>query len=157
MSRVPLIERFYVKTKPGPRGCLIWTGSVNQDGYGVIRDGGHDLLAHRVAWRLTRGADPDHCVCHHCDNRRCVRGSHLFDGDNAANNADKIAKRRQAMGVKVGNSKLIDDDVRMIRGRLAQGQTYRAIALDFGVSQGAIQNIAVGRTWRHVDLEVAPT
>lgn len=128
----------------------MWTGRTNADGYGVIADRGREFLVHRVAWEIVRGKPPEHMVCHHCDNRLCVRSSHLFDGDHASNMADMVTKRRQAAGTRVGNARLIDEDVRRIRQRLDQGEPYRTIALDFGVSQGAIQNIACGRTWRHV-------
>lgn len=33
-------------------------------------------------------------VCHRCDNRACVRPSHLWLGDNTANSHDRDAKGR---------------------------------------------------------------
>ena len=45
---------------------------------------------------------------------------------------------------------LVDDDVLLIRKRLAEGIFPTAIAKEFGVSRGAIQGIASGRTWKHV-------
>ncbi len=81
-------------------GCWPWKGWSNGQGYGKIatsergpRAGG--TLAHRIAWEFEHGQIPDGlCVCHHCDNPRCCRPSHLFIGTKADNNRDMRLKGR---------------------------------------------------------------
>jgi hypothetical protein len=90
----PLRERLLEKTTPGPGGCVIWTASLNNRGYGKISEGGKggkDIYAHRAAYTLFVGPIPDGLVidhtCHNrdaacsggpdCLHRRCINPHHL--------------------------------------------------------------------------------
>jgi hypothetical protein len=76
-------------------GCWVWTGYRNRGGYGVVKQRGKQLLAHRLSWVLAHGdLPPSLHVLHRCDNRACVRPDHLFLGSNRDNVADRIAKGR---------------------------------------------------------------
>ena len=50
-------------------------------------------------------------------------------------------------------SKLVEQDIHAIRLRLANGETCRQIARDYGVSGTTIANIRHGRTWKHVPVQ----
>lgn len=79
-------------------GCWLWT-RARVCGYGSVRINKRDRRAHRVAWELTYGAIPNGLwVLHRCDVPLCVRPSHLFLGDHAANMADMVAKGRSLRG-----------------------------------------------------------
>ncbi len=145
-----LIERFYSSTRAMPGGCLIWTGTINKDGYGTIVHQGKYLLAHRVAWQIIHGAAAPEVVCHRCDTPSCVRAAHLFAGSSVINVADRVDKGRSAIGSRIHNHKLVELDIPEIRARLAQGEPHRAIADRFGVCRASVANIASGKTWRHV-------
>lgn len=94
-----LAERFWPKVDQ--RGdCWLWTGSINNYGYGMIAAGGRGgkvLKAHRVAWELTHGPVPDGLeVCHTCDQPRCVNPAHLWLGTHTENVRDMWRKGRGA-------------------------------------------------------------
>ena len=101
---------------------------------------------------------PGMCVLHKCDNRCCVRPSHLFIGSQAANVADMIAKGRgnylfgphtSVRGEAHGAAKLTESDVKKIRSLIGRF-THKEIAKRYGVSKGLISHIVIGRNWSHV-------
>lgn len=138
-------------------GCWVWCGPA--DHYGSFYMDGRRIGAHRAAWFLTFGQIPDGLmVCHRCDNRRCVRPSHLFLGTAAQNTRDMMEKGRwrrayHARGEINGHARLTTADVVAIRGRAAAGESQRAIARSLGVSRFAVQSVVRGWTWRHVQQE----
>lgn len=96
---IPLSERFekYIGAIT-ETGCILWTGAINDDGYGVIGSGtrnGQMLLAHRAAYELKIGPIPEGVkVLHRCDNPPCINHEHFFLGTQADNMADMVSKRR---------------------------------------------------------------
>lgn len=58
--------------------CWLWEGTLNEDGYGQFRIGGHFYSAHRVSFVSCGGVIPEGCECDHlCRVRACVRPSHI--------------------------------------------------------------------------------
>lgn len=58
--------------------CIVWTGALNEHGYGVFGINGRTMLAHRYAYERKRGPipqglEPDHI----CRNPCCVNDGHL--------------------------------------------------------------------------------
>lgn len=134
--------------RPDLSPCWVWTGSLFPNGYGQCGVGMKgSQLTHRVAWELTNGPIPDNMqVCHHCDNRPCVRPEHLFLGDNSANMRDMISKGRRDYA-----QKLTPDTVRVIRAEYAHNHaTQRRIAERYGVDPMTIRDVGTRRTWKHV-------
>lgn len=137
--------------------CWVWTGKSSRRGYAEISvrlgSGQHVYeMVHRVSWRLHYGPIPDGLlVCHHCDNRLCIRPDHLFLGTYLDNSRDMVAKNRQAFGERQGGSKLTESDVRAVRARYSDGGiTQATIALEYGVSEALIAQITQRKIWTHV-------
>jgi len=79
---------------PGLGRCWEWTGAVNPGGYGVVKVAGRTVLVHRVSLELALGRPLANGMysCHKCDNRRCLRPRHLYEGtpeDNARDCVDR--------------------------------------------------------------------
>jgi hypothetical protein len=92
----PVAERFWSKVdRRGADECWSWKGGRRRRGYGIFSAGGSQLLAHRMAWQLSRGPIPPKMfICHHCDNPPCCNPAHLFIGSAADNFHDMIMKGR---------------------------------------------------------------
>lgn len=156
--KIPLSERFwrYVGGRTS-RGCIIWCGHKNLDGYGLIRDTigpckQGNILAHRLAYQIFRGPIPDDMrVLHKCDNPACVNPYHLFLGTQLDNVTDMIKKGRGRKGEKHGNAKLTNANVIFARRRYsAGGISQQKLAEILGVSQATLWRAIRGRTWKHV-------
>lgn len=103
--------RFWALVAKG-EGCWEWQGYYFPGkAYGGFKAQGKMRLAHRFAWELENGPIAGHiagdesqevCVCHHCDNPRCVRPDHMFLGTDADNMADAVAKGRMSRGPEHG-------------------------------------------------------
>lgn len=130
----------YVLAGPHSDDCFEWPGATNNVGYGTHGS----RLAHRESWIFHNGPIPEGMfVCHRCDNRRCIRASHLFLGTAADNTADMIAKGRgvSPRGEQHGLARLTDAQIEEIRARAARGETRRAIAAAVGCDQSYVTRL----------------
>ena len=118
--------RFLAKIDKQENGCWEWTASCSCDGYGHSWYEGKSILAHRFSYMIHHPLTidlreyPKICVCHRCDNPKCVNPAHLFLGTHTDNMIDKENKKRAnrnnpAKGEKVKSSKLTEQKVREIR------------------------------------------
>lgn len=171
-ARVPLEERFWSKVnKQGPlpsevavreypeiaeTQCWEWLGFVNRKGYGTFSfpesmlGSNRSQAAQRAAWFFATGALPILQTLHKCDNRKCVRFLHLFEGTNQENVDDKVRKNRQShsCGEDASNVKLTWTQVRSIRKQANAGIERSVLAKNFGVTKENIGYIVTGVTWK---------
>lgn len=82
-------ESFAARTKAQGE-CIIWTGSINDSGYGKIWDGKQTVRAHRYAWERVNGPIPEGMfIDHRCHNPACVKVAHLRLASQSENNAHR--------------------------------------------------------------------
>lgn len=150
-----MVEQFWAKVDRGlATECWPWTGrtQANRSGikYGYCNDG---TRAHRLAWGLINGDIPAGLVVRHsCDNGICCNPGHLLIGTQLDNVRDRYERGREnhVRGSAHGIAKLTESDVHEIRRLLKFGWSRREVAVQFGVSQFPINEIANGRAWQHV-------
>lgn len=142
--RIPLVDRFWSKADCSGE-CWEWRAAFFRCGYGQIREKGHNLYAHRVAWQLTNGEiPPDKWVLHTCDNRKCINPSHLFLGTPKDNSADMSRKGRACRGERHWKNKLTRDQVLEIR---SSELPRKQLAAQYGVSPTMIKLIRLRKFW----------
>lgn len=130
-------------------GCWTWTGRLDINGYGHIRDGcGRTSLAHRISWEMHYGPIPEGKVLlHSCDNPCCVRPDHLTPGTQLQNIEDRCRKQRTPHGSKHHGAKLSEESARLIK---RSNESARVLANRFGVTPGTVIKLKKGRTWKSV-------
>jgi len=147
-----IADRFWEKVNV-TETCWLWIAGCDPHGYGTFsRRRSEAVYAHRFAYELAYGAfDESLGVLHRYDNPPCVRPDHLFLGTNTENMADKTAKGRQRRGEQQPNALLDESQVREIRRRHAGGESYTALATEYGVAYGTVYAIVKRKSWKHVE------
>lgn len=132
-------------------GCWNWRGAGSKKRYGNLGINSEYFAAHRLSWMVYRGQIPAGlCVCHRCDNTKCVNPEHLFLGTSAENLLDCYSKdRRPRMaGERNPSSKLTAAQVNEIRLAKSSGEGTVALARRFGVGRNTVRRLAAGLSWR---------
>jgi len=147
-------ERLRAQTKRCG-ACLEWTGANDgQWGYGQMNVNGKMEKTHRIAWELEYGPIPKGlCVCHHCDNPRCLEISHLFLGTHQDNMQDCLQKGRGNRGGPKGEAchfaKLTEKEVLEIR---ASDEQCNILAKQYDISNAIITQVQKGEIWKHLPV-----
>ena len=145
-------DRFASKLAYCDDGCVVYTGSGNQAGYGFFSVENNNVLAHRWAYANEYGPIPDGLyVLHKCDNPPCCNTSHLFLGTYKDNRQDCIRKGRNVVlrGEQNGRAKIGEGEVLSIRN---DNRSHPKIAREYGLSTGHVRRIKLGISWAHIRL-----
>src|ERR1035437_2127734 len=143
-------ERFWAKVKKTLFGCWEWQAAiVPTTGYGAFTFESYKVVsAHVFSWILKHGPVPKGmCVLHECDNRKCVRPSHLWLGTRDDNMQDMIQKGRaiHACGSQSSAAKLTEEIVR--KARVESKNTITAeLARKYGVTHATMSRVLERKT-----------
>jgi len=152
-----LFKRFNSRyVKRGAYECWEWIRPSSR-GYGELNNKpGLVVRAHVVAWRLKKGEwpKPGECVCHTCNNKKCVNPNHLYLATTGENIKDawrdglcKIPAPQ--VGSKHWKALLTEDQARRIL-RQKGIKTSRELGKEYGVSAACVKKIFQGKNWRHL-------
>lgn len=130
--------------------------TVSKDGYSRVCMQVDGKTVNRQIHRLVAEAFiPDDGEKEHAAHIDGVKSnnhaSNLRWSTRAENEADKATHGTKVLGMSQKSARLCDKDIPEIRKRIASGETNRAIASDYGVSDVAISKIRRGKTWTHID------
>lgn len=149
-----MMKRFWDKVKKTD-DCWIWIAATRA-GYGILKIKGKLISSHRLSWELHFGKIPKgKFVCHHCDNRKCVRPDHLFLGTVKDNVKDAIKKEKMwqikmlpfySLGRINATRKLTQGQAQEIREKHFKNHyPYRKLMKYYKVSMGTIEKIMKGK------------
>ena len=135
--------------------CLIWPGALNGNGRGTAHIGRGPMSAPRAMCILAHGEPPtpEHHAAHTCGNGHigCANPRYLRWATPAENEQDKVLHGTLRKGTAINTAKLNEHAVRDIRRRLADGETGKAIAAEFGVTPALVSNIKLRKSWAWLD------
>lgn len=138
-----LQSRLWDNTELQEGGCWEWGGATT-GGYGNISVDGEAVKTHRLSVYFKEQSDiSNKMVNHHCDNKKCVRPSHLYLGTAKENAEDNIERGNINFATKYS-----DDTIDKIREALNAGVTQKEISEEYGASQSYISKIKNGKTKR---------
>lgn len=124
--------------------CWEWQGCTSW-GYGHIHLKGKNEKAHRVMLAWVLGHRPAY-VMHLCDNRACVRPSHLKEGTHMLNMLDAIAKGR----LYTAPRRFAPGQVTDMRHRYNSGETLTTIATLYATTPSHISKIVKRKSYKNV-------
>jgi HNH endonuclease len=141
----------------------MWLGALSTDGYAFFTYFGVARRAHRWVYEEAVGPIPRGIyVLHRCGHRLCMRPEHLYLGDHASmrqrdafgrtargqRHTSKTNPERAVSGEDHWDTRLDWTTVRRIRSRHIDGESTRALASTYRVSQKTVLKITSGRAWR---------
>lgn len=145
---------------------LILGSTWDRKPIGTVRDGyvrvrlGYKLptiSAHRVIWEYVNGESDLNLTVNHIDgnglNNR-IDNLELCTNKVNSDHAHKTLGRGNGSRNKGSvnpRARLNEDQVRTIKSKLRNGENYRAIAEEFGVSPLTIHSIKRGANWSHIE------
>lgn len=152
----------HVDRSGGPDACHLWTGSHDQEGYGITRINGATIRSHLLAWEFENGPRPagsemDH-ECHNqairdglckpgkCPHRLCCNLRHLIQRADRQEHHD--ATPSMAMRRLVGNRKLTPEQAREIFVLMQDPNARPAEVADrYGINVSQVRRIRRGAAW----------
>lgn len=139
------------------KGRFLSSG-LNRYGYPQVGLSLHGKLktftAHRLVLTVFVGPRLEGMQC--CHNDGVKANNHLSNlrWDTCLSNMRDKAKhgtQSRMQGELHGQAVLIEQDIREIRARCANGESQRTVARSFGIGQTQVSRIVTGKRWAHID------
>lgn len=141
MNTLPLEIRFWEKVNK-TNTCWLWTGAMNNKGYGTINIQHTPKYVHRVSWAMFNGALATSAkVLHRCDKPLCVNPAHLFLGSQLDNMKDCKNKDRCASKVSLQDADNIRQEYKIRKLIEAKVKLQEELASRYNVSSRTIRYI----------------
>ena len=141
------ILSFVEKTE---KGCWVWKGSLDKDGYGLISIDDKSRRVHRISYEAFKEKKIpfNKNACHHCDNPSCVNPDHVFIAESYENTQDMIDKGRSRFS---GSKKVLNKEkVAKIKQLSELGFSKTEIGRMFEIEQSHVAQIIEYKIWKHV-------
>lgn len=144
MSRNAVLRDCMMRTVKSKTGCLLYTGTLTDDGYAQTSENGKDLRVSHLILEAYRGPrEKGMNALHHCDTPACVNPFHLYWGTLKQNTRDLLRRGRS----NHKHSRVVPETVQSIRLRLRAGDATKDIAASFGVTLDTVYRIKNRATW----------
>ena len=149
MSKSELVDWMIAKCEPpaNGRGCLLWTGSTDGQGYAAISYRGGAVLGRNLVADVKLGdrpaSPPKMLLMHTCGEKRWLNPEHLrwaISGE--------ISRQRTMTAPRTGGWRLTPDEVLDIRRRYNEGETIDDLAAEHGVGSKTIYMAVTRHSWK---------
>lgn len=129
-------------------GCWNCTSHfIDKDGYPRVTRNYKTQMVVRYLYEKKFGKiEEGFCVCHKCDNTRCINLDHVYAGTRYQNTNDMKVRNRiyKPTGELNPNAKLTREQVEAIK---RDRRTQTEIAKEYGVTQPHVSLIKKGGCW----------
>ena len=125
----------------------------DSDRYWPIKTNSYgNIGAHRLSFLLFKGRVGYKVIRHKCDNKKCIKPSHLETGTFSDNIMDSLKKDnygriKRKVGERVKNSKLKAREVREIR---CSSLSVKELSKKYNVCITTIAAVIDRHTWKHI-------
>jgi hypothetical protein len=139
-----------------PNTVAVLAVVIGKNGYPVYRVRRFDywevVSGHTLVCEAFHGPKPTpkHEVAHGDGVRANIAPSNLRWATRAENHADKKLHGTNRQGSGITWAKLDERTVADVKRRLINKEAVLKIAASYGVSEGAINGIRIGKNWKHV-------
>jgi Txe/YoeB family toxin of Txe-Axe toxin-antitoxin module len=148
-----IVEILLKNIKISETGCWEYQGKLKDDGYVSCSYRRRIQNGHRLVYQVCISPIRENmCICHRCDNRKCINPAHLFQGTIADNIHDSVVKKRHICFRKdlLEIPDLDEKEIVEIINMVLKGFYRKRITEKFNISKNQIRAIMGSKKYRHL-------